>query len=296
MALRYGVEELARMFTDYGQKVEHNPERLAEVSERLEALNGLKKKYGPTLEDVLAYQNKARRELDLTEALDASLQDIQQQIDAALASYTSLCVRLSDKRKKASRKLSRAIEQTLNELGMSAVQFCVEMEWREDPEGLVCVDGQTFASGPRGLESGEFSLSTNPGEAVHPLVKVASGGEVSRIMLAMKTVLAHTDSVQVLIFDEIDLGISGRIAEVVGRQLKALSGSYQTISITHLPQIAKMADVHFSVRKKTSRGRTVTRVDVLAGDDRAEELAKMMGGETISDLTMEHAREMLEEK
>ena len=136
-------------------------------------------------------------------------------------------------------------------------------------------------------------MSTNPGEEIRPLVKVASGGEISRIMLAMKSVLAGTDSVQVLIFDEIDIGISGRIAEVVGRKLRSLSRTYQTISITHLPQIAKMADRHFSVYKETRRSRTVTRVRLLEGDERAQELAKLMGGVKISKLTLRHAEEML---
>ncbi|MDA0746867.1 MAG: DNA repair protein RecN, partial [bacterium] len=150
-----------------------------------------------------------------------------------------------------------------------------------------------YEAGPRGMDHAEFHISTNPGEAIHPLVKVASGGEISRIMLAMKTVLARTDSVQVLIFDEIDIGISGRIAEVVGKKLKDLPRTYQAISITHLPQIAKMADRHFSVRKDVQKGRTLTHVQQLDIEARAEELARLMGGEKISQLTLQHAREML---
>ena len=295
-ALCYGLEELARFFTDYAQRVEHNPERLAEVTERLETLNGLKKKYGATLDTVLAYRENALKELKLSDELDASLEEMQRAIADTLETFSSLCETLSDARKKAARKLSTAIRKALKELGMPDVRFEVELDWREDPEGFVERDGKRFEAGARGMERGEFYLSTNPGEAVRPLARVASGGEISRIMLAMKTVLAHTASVQVLIFDEIDLGISGRIAEVVGRQLKALSGAYQTVSITHLPQIAKMADCHFSVRKETLKRRTVTRVVTLEGEDRAEELAQMMGGEEISPVTLQHAREMLQEK
>ena len=147
--------------------------------------------------------------------------------------------------------------------------------------------------GPKGIERVEFHISTNPGEALRPLVKVASGGEVSRIMLALKSVLSQSDPVQVLIFDEIDIGISGRIADVVGRKLKSLSRARQTICITHLPQIARMADTHLAVHKTVSNGRTVTRVIELEEDERARELAKLLGGEKISALTMEHAREML---
>ena len=294
--LRYGVEELARALSDYGQRVEHNPERLSEVMERLEALGTLKKKYGGSLDAVLAYRQKAEGDLAFSDELDASLVEIHRELDAVKKAFGAECIALSKGRQKVSGKLSKAICAALRELGMPQVIFEVRMEMREHPEGLVAHQGKCYEAGPHGIERGEFYLSTNPGEAVRPLAKVASGGEISRIMLALKTVLAHTDSVQVLIFDEIDIGISGRVAEVVGKKLRALSASYQTISITHLPQIAKMADVHFSVRKATAKGRTVTHVVPLNADERAEELAKMMGGEEISEVTMQHARELLAEK
>ncbi len=294
--LRYGAEELARAFGDYANRVEHNPQRLMEVTERLETLNALKKKYGGDLSSVLSYQKKAEKELALSDELEASLENIQGKIDDATRAFAACCEKLSTGRHRAADKLSKAIARALRELGMPDVQFDVQLVRRTDPRGLIECDGQRFEAGARGVERGEFFISTNPGEAVRPLVKVASGGEISRIMLAMKTVLAHTDSVQVLIFDEIDIGISGRIAEVVGKKLRDLSTAYQTISITHLPQIAKMADRHFSVRKEVAQQRTVTRVIPLDGDARAGELALMMGGEEISDLTMQHAREMLQER
>lgn len=293
--LRYGAEELARGLNDYAQRIEHNPERLAEVSERLEVLNVLKKKYGGDLEGVLLYRQNAQKELSLTDKLDAALQDLDRELTKALADFTKQCVALSKARQKATRKLAKFICETLSELGMPDVQFDMQLAQHESETGFVTIDGKQVDANYRGVDYGEFYLSTNAGEAPRPLIKVASGGEISRIMLAMKTVLVHTDSVQVLIFDEIDIGISGRIAEVVGKKLKALSESYQTISITHLPQIAKMADVHFSVRKETQNRRTVTRVVGLDTEARTEELAKMMGGEEISELTLQHAREMLME-
>jgi DNA repair protein RecN (Recombination protein N) len=295
-SLRYGVEELARSLSDYAQRIEHNPERLAEVGERLEIVNALKKKYGGDLDSVFSYRKSAQKELSLTDELDAALQALEAEIESVLADFTKHCVVLSKARQKTARKLSKHICETLGELGMPDVQFDVKLEQHESKKGFVLFDGKQVDATYRGIDHGEFYLSTNAGEAPRPLVKVASGGEISRIMLAMKTVLVHTDSVQVLIFDEIDIGISGRIAEVVGKKLKALSESYQTISITHLPQIAKMADVHFSVRKETRNRRTVTRVVGLDREERAEELAKMMGGEQISELTLQHAREMLTEK
>jgi DNA repair protein RecN (Recombination protein N) len=292
-ALRYGVDELARFFTDYARHVEHNPERLAEVAERLELLGHLKKKYGGSLEAALAYRRKVSEELARSEELDVSLDEIRAEIEAVKATFSELCGKLARAREKAARRLSSDIRKALGELGMSGVAFQVEFNRRETPEGVAALNGRRFEAGPKGIEQAEFYMSTNPGEAIRPLAKVASGGEISRIMLAMKTVLAHTNSVQVLIFDEIDIGISGRIAEVVGKKLKDLSQTYQAVSITHLPQIAKMADRHFSVRKEMEKGRTVTRVQALDGEDRAEELAKLMGGEEISKVTMAHAREML---
>ena len=293
--LRYGVEELARFFGDYAQRVEYSPERLEEVTERLELLGRLRKKYGGSLEAVLAYCEEASAELARSDELDASLGEIGKDLEAAREALSDLCCRLSEARRKASRRLSAGIQKTLSDLGMPGVRFQVQLDRAENADGPVTWKRRRYLARPKGIEQAEFHISTNPGEAIRPLVRVASGGEISRIMLAMKSVLARTDSVQVLIFDEIDIGISGRIAEVVGRKLKDLSRTYQTVSITHLPQIAKMAERHFSVRKATEGKRTVTRVQNLEGDARAEELAKLMGGEKISEVTLQHARELLEQ-
>ena len=293
-SLRYGAEELARFFADYAGQVEHNPERLAEVIERLELLARLKKKYGGSLDQVLAFRDTAAGELSRSEEVDADLKEIQAALASCAEEYSRFAQRLSEARDKAAGRLSSSIEKALRELGMPKVRFRVELSREENPDGRVVVDGRSYAPRFRGLERAEFFLSTNPGEAIRPLVKVASGGEISRIMLAMKTVISHADSVQVLIFDEIDIGISGRIAEAVGKKLKGLAKTHQTISITHLPQIAKMADVHFSVSKGTEKGRTITRVRKLFGEARTEDLAKLLGGEEISELTLRHAQEMLE--
>ena len=292
-AQRYGIEELARFFTDYAQKVEHNPQRLEEVTERLEQLQHLMKKYGGTLDEVIAYRDRAKSELLKSDQLNNSIGEISAEIEAVAATFSQLCDKLSRGRKKVATTLNTEIRKTLKNLGMPDVKFNIEFEETEQPDGLVTRDGLRLSAGPRGAEAAEFHISTNPGEAMRPLARVASGGEISRIMLAMKTVLAGTDSVQVLIFDEIDIGISGRIAEVVGKKLKALSAVHQTISITHLPQIAKMADLHFSVRKSVDKGRTATQVVELSGESRTEELARFLGGEKISKLTLQHAREML---
>ncbi|MDP6779510.1 MAG: DNA repair protein RecN [Candidatus Latescibacteria bacterium] len=293
--LRYAVEELARFFGDYAQRVEYSPDRLEEVTERLELLGRLKKKYGASLEEVLAYCEKASAELARSNEVEASLNDISTDLEAARKDVSDLCGRLSEAREEAACRLAAGIQEALSGLGMPGVRFEVRLNRTEGADGPVTWQGRRYQASEHGIELAEFHISTNPGEAIRPLVRVASGGEISRIMLAMKSVLARTASVQVLIFDEIDIGISGRIAEVVGRKLKDLSQTYQTVSITHLPQIAKMAQRHFSVRKATEKRRTVTRVQHLEGEARAEELAKLMGGESISEVTLQHARELLEQ-
>lgn len=290
---RYAIEELARFFADYARGVEHNPERLAEVTGRLDLLANLKKKYGGSLQTVLEYREKAEEELAQSERLDRSISVIEGDINAARASLEDLCTGLSRAREAAARELSRETTEALGDLGIPRAEFHVALTREESPDGWISLDKRRYRAGPNGIERVEFHISTNPGEALRPLVKVASGGEVSRIMLALKSVLSKSDPVLVLIFDEIDIGISGRIADVVGRKLKSLSRARQTICITHLPQIARMADTHLAVHKDEASGRTVTRVIHLGDEDRARELAKLLGGEKISAVTMEHARELL---
>ncbi|MSS70494.1 MAG: DNA repair protein RecN [Candidatus Latescibacteria bacterium] len=292
-ALLYGAEEAGRFFVSYAQGVEANPARLQEVEDRLALLSRLKKKYGGGLVEVVARREALERDLALSNRLDEELASAEQGVSQQRAAFSALCASLSARRREAAGRLAKAIETALLNLGMARAAFRVEMARTESLTGAAEIDGVRYEAGPRGADRAEFHMSTNPGEEIRPLVKVASGGEISRIMLAMKSVLAGTDSVQILIFDEIDIGISGRIAEVVGRKLRSLSRTYQTISITHLPQIAKMADRHFSVYKETRRSRTVTRVRLLEGDERAQELAKLMGGMKISKLTLKHAEEML---
>lgn len=291
--IRFSVEETARFFADYGRSLEHNPERLAEITDRLEVLGRLKKKYGGDIASVLAYAEAAQKELDRSVALDASVAVLIEEIDAARATLAAACGELATAREEAARSMESAIQSALAELGMPSARFEVRLYPHESSNGDLVVNGVPLRATATGTEAVEFYCSMNPGEDIRALVKVASGGEVSRIMLAMKSVLSATDSVQVLIFDEIDIGISGRIAEVVGRKLQNLAKSTQTISITHLPQIARMADRHFSVRKDVDQGRTRTRVVPLLEEERTVELAKLLGGEKISELTMEHAREML---
>ena len=292
-SILYGVQELGRFFVSYGQNIEENPDRLTEVQDRIASLSGIKKKYGGTLEEVIARLKSLEQELALSDRMDEDLASAKETTEELRSKYSTLCASLSKRRLQAAGRLAEAIQESLSDLGMNPAVFRVDLSRKESPSGAAEIDNVRYEAGPRGVDTAEFKLSTNPGEEVRPLVKVASGGEISRIMLALKSVLSGADSVQILIFDEIDIGISGRIAEVVGRKLKNLSKRYQTISITHLPQIAKMADRHFSVSKGTRRTRTVTRVRLLEPAERAPELAKLIGGARISKLTLKHAEEML---
>jgi len=192
--------------------------------------------------------------------------------------------------------LAAQIERALDDLGMGEATFEVRLERKEDPEGLAEVEGKRCAAGPKGIERCAFYISTNVGEEKKPLVRVVSGGEISRIMLALKSILAEVDAISTSVFDEIDIGISGRIAEAVGRKLKSLSKARQTISITHLPQIASLADTHFVVKKEVRGDRTISQVIRLREEERTEELARLLGGEQISELTRQHAEEMLKHR
>ena len=192
-------------------------------------------------------------------------------------------------------RLAVQVESSLRQLGIPNAQFEVRFFDREDPKGEVEIEDRRFNPGPKGIEEVEFFISTNVGEEKKPLAKIVSLGEISRIMLSLKSILAEVDAIPTLIFDEIDVGISGRIAEAVGRKMKQLSTTHQIISITHLPQIAKMADRHLSVFKEVREGRSTTRAVCLTEEERVEELARLLEGEMISQTALRHAKEMLQE-
>ena len=288
----YEIEDLAAFFRNYADGMERDPDRLDQVRERLALLKRIEKKYGGTLEAVLERKTFLENELQSVENLEVQIEATRQRIAEATTAFSERCDRLSKKRHKIADPLSRKIEEALKDLGMAGASFEVRLTAETDPEGLAQINGERFRAGEKGIEAGEFYIATNVGEARMPLARIASGGEISRIMLALKSILAEGDAISTCVFDEIDIGISGRIAEAVGRKLHLLSQSRQTISITHLPQIASLADVHFRVKKEVGGARTRTEVVSLNEDERVEEVARLLGGESISDLTRKHAREM----
>lgn len=292
--LIYEIEDLAGQFRDYARSIEVRPGRADELRERRDGLRTLKKKYGGTLDAVLERARALALREDRSDRLRDELAQAATRRERALAEFAACCLALSAARQQASTTLSESLVAALGELGMAKAQFYIELATAEDPEGAVERDGRRYAAGEHGMEHVAFHISANAGQPPRPLARIASGGEISRVMLALKEAVAGRDLVSTLVFDEIDAGISGRIAAAVGRKLQALAAAHQTIVITHLPQIASLADQHFSVRKQQQKQRTTTQVVPLDATARAEEIAYLLAGETISDTARQHAREMLQ--
>ena len=287
------IDDIAASVRKYQDGLEHDPGRLTEIEERLDLINGLIRKYGHSIESVIETGEKGAVELEKIENSDKRLAELDSLIETGLKRIGRQAKQLSAKRKKAAEKLAKIVENELGDLKMTA-RFEVAFEQTEDPAG-VYVDNKRLAFDRTGVDKVEFMISSNPGEPLKPMVKVASGGETARLMLALKTALAQVDSTPTLIFDEIDQGIGGRIGAVVGEKLWSLSGKagHQVICVTHLPQMAGFGDVHFKVNKLEAEGRTTTAVNKLEHHQRIEELADMLG--VKDDLGKVNARSMLQE-
>ncbi|MEC8645928.1 MAG: DNA repair protein RecN [Candidatus Latescibacterota bacterium] len=279
--ISYLVEDVAQTMRTYGRALDADPAQAEQIRERVEALRSLKRKYGPSLADVLAYGEELERSENQTAELDQQIDRVRAQLEANEQHFAERCAELSAGRKRAADALETAIARSLKDLGIEHGQFSVQLTPRAE------------AANERGAEQVAFYINTNLGSELRPLARVASGGEVSRIMLSIKEAIAERDLISVLVFDEVDSGVSGRIAAAVGRKLKALAGSHQTIVITHLPQIASLADRHFAVRKDKDSTRTTTHVQQLDKEGRTEEIAYLLAGETVSETARQHARELI---
>jgi DNA repair protein RecN (Recombination protein N) len=286
------LSELARDLRDYLETIEYNPKRLNEVEERLDLLYRLMRKYGGTIEAVLAFGAKARADLETISNAAEKIETLQERESQLLNELAQQGASLSEKRQRAARELSKGIERELSDLKMEQARFSVDFQTRPDPNGLPLPGGQRVAFDASGFDRVEFLVAPNPGEGLKPLAKIASGGETSRLMLALKNVLAKADQVPSLIFDEIDQGIGGRVGQVVGLKLWNLGRSHQVLCITHLPQLAAFGDQHFRVEKVIHNGRTSTNVVRIEGDDRILELAQMLG--EVSEGTLRSASEILQ--
>lgn len=290
------LNEVSDFVRGYKDKIDLEPERLEEIRERLGSIILLKKKYGGSIKSIIDHRQKIGEEFNLAENFAQRISDLQKQIDAARKSCGTLAKKLSTERIAISKKVKKEVEASLKHLGISDSQFEVRIvnENAEDnSDNFIIADNKKYKFNNHGMDLVEFYISTNTGEDVKPLIKVASGGEVSRIMLALKATLAKSDKLPILIFDEIDTGVSGRIAQKVGQTLKELASVHQIIAITHLPQIAGLADVHFAVEKKKNADRVVSSINKLKEDRRVEEVAKLMSGEEITESALSGARELM---
>lgn len=283
--------ELSRSLRDYTERIEFNPRRLEEIEERLDLIYNLKRKYGGSIESILAFAADARRQLDTIEHAAERIAALEAEEQTLLQSLGRQAAALSERRSAAAIKMGKAVERELADLRMEGARFVVDLQSRADPHGLILPDGRRVSFDATGMDRVEFLIAPNPGEGLKPLVKIASGGETSRLMLALKHVLAQADSIPSLVFDEIDQGIGGRVGAVVGQKLWNLARHHQVFCVTHLPQLAAYGDIHLRVTKDVSGGRTSTRVEKLEGEQRRQEIAQMIGG--ISDGTLKSADELL---
>jgi len=288
----YSLEDMTRGLRDYRDRIEFNPERLNEIGERLHLINNLKRKYGNNIKEILEYRDKIAKELDALTHNEELIVQTEEQIQGLQSELGELAWKLYEERKRAAVQLEEDIQRELADLGMDRVAFQVSFEHTEDERGIPIFD-KRYKVEEMGIDEVEFLLSPNPGEEMKPLAKIASGGEMSRIMLALKSILAQVDQIPTLIFDEIDTGIGGTAAGIVADKLKRISQMRQVICVSHLPQIASRADSHYLIWKETKEGRTRTMLHRLPWEERVEEIARMLGGVPPSEITRRHAEEIL---
>lgn len=277
----YQIEDASYQLRDYKENIEFNPDRLDRIESRLQSISALKRKYGETVDDVLGHAERMKDELDRLDNHEERIASLEKEQEGLLNEMRVLAGKLSDKRQEAAARLSRELTEHLKDLHMEKTKFEVALastgeRWMKD-----------------GTDTAEFLISPNPGEPLRSLHKIASGGELSRIMLALKSIFARVDRVPVLIFDEVDTGVSGRAAQAIAEKMAWLAGTTQVFSITHLPQVACMADAQYAIVKTVQDERTFTQIHRLDDSDRAKELARMLGGVEVTGTTLQHAQEML---
>jgi DNA repair protein RecN (Recombination protein N) len=289
----YQIEDIVNQLRDSEDEFDSDPARLAQVGQRLDLIQLLKRKYGTTVNEILQYAEKIEKDLDQMENKDLIVQKLEKELMDIESSLVSKAERLSQYRVKGGQDLSNRIEQELKNLHMERARFAVSIRSIPDGKGIQLSNGTFVKITEHGIDYAEFLISANPGEPLKPLAKIASGGELSRIMLAMKTILADADHVATLIFDEVDTGVSGRAAQSIAEKLSGLANRYQVFSITHLPQVACMSDAHYRIEKKVDETSAKTDVTLLSAHERINELARMLGGVEVTPVTQQHAKEML---
>ncbi|MCD4803608.1 MAG: DNA repair protein RecN [Anaerolineales bacterium] len=290
--LSEGLFEVGKDLRSYLESLEFDPDELENVQGRLELIRDLQRKYGDTIPEIIAYQNRSQKELSEITGRGDRIKELEGLESRLLEELSRRGNELSRGRKQGALVLASELETQLNDLKMAGSRFEVDFKFREDPRGVLIEEGQRIAYYSDGLEKVEFLIETNPGEGFKPLAKTASGGETARLMLAIKNVLAQADHISTLVFDEIDQGIGGRIGAVVGEKLYRLTAKHQVFCITHLPQLAGFGQQHYQVSKDVDGGRSYIQVQEISGEERIRELATMLGGP--SEKNLESARELLD--
>ncbi|KGG81413.1 DNA repair protein RecN [Caloranaerobacter azorensis H53214] len=276
----YQLKDIATELRLYQETIEYNPERIKLLEERLDLINNLKRKYGSNIEEILKYRDKISYELEVILNNEREIENIKKEISSVEEKLNVICEKLSNERKLIAKQIEVEITNELKELNLKDAKFEVSFEKLDH-----------FTE--KGLDRVEFLIATNPGEPLKPLNKVASGGELSRIMLAIKTILADVDNIPCLVFDEIDTGISGKTAMIVGEKIRNISQTHQIICITHLPQIAVLGDSHFYIEKKKIEGKVVAKINKLNYEERVNEISRLLGGTKLTEMTKKLADEML---
>lgn len=289
----YQLEEATTELRSYRDSIEFNPEGLITIERRLDLIQSLRKKYGQSVDAILEYAATIEDELDLIENKDERLEKLTVKLKELSLDVSIEAEELSTLRKKYAEELSLQLKQELEQLHMLNTVIEPSFVRTEDENGIE-VHGKKVSVNKNGIDKVEFLISTNVGEPPKPLAKIASGGELSRIMLALRSLLAKVDYVGTLIFDEVDTGVSGRAAQAIAEKLAVIAKDRQILSITHLPQVASMADAHYHISKSTEAGETVSSIKQLTKDEQAAEIARMLGGVEVTELTMSHAKEMLQ--
>jgi DNA repair protein RecN (Recombination protein N) len=289
----FGIEDAIGQLRQYLQSLELNDTRLEAVETRLDLLTKLKRKYGGDLDAVLAKLSDIEAALTGMDNLGDDIETCRKEIEAIHNQLAVAARAISEKRKKSAASLASKVEAELAELKMSGTRFRVGLDQHPATEEspFLAVDG--YAVDETGIDQAVFMIAPNTGEDLKPLATIASGGELSRVVLALKAILARSDLLETVVFDEVDAGIGGGVAEMVGKKLARLAAYHQILCITHLPQIAKFGEHHFKINKKVADGRTNTRITPLKDKERVDELARMLGGETVTPATLAHARELL---
>ncbi len=290
------INDMAEFVRSYGSKIDIDPEHLEEIRERLGAINLLKKKYGGSVKTIIEYREKIGNEFELASNYSDKIKQLAREITAVREECGILAEKLSEKRSDLAKAVGKDVREVLSYLGIPDSIFEVKINHSEadkNSDSFILIKGKPYKADLSGYDEVEFFISTNLGEDTKPLAKVASGGEISRIMLALKTILAKNDKLPLLIFDEIDTGVSGRVAQKVGHALKDLSNYHQIIAITHLPQIAGLAAHHFAVEKKQVDHRVVSKIRKLGDEERVNEVAKLMSGEDVTEASLKGARELM---